>query len=223
VIIQIIEYRFERGRALKKLSRKEREREMRRREIMQAAEYLFSQKGFLKTTMAEIAEKAEFALGTIYQFFKSKEELYMAIANEKGDIVEAKIEELVKSKMGFEEKLKAAITTLFGFFQTDQAFLRIFAMERWALQWNIQKESLERILKRHDRGIEKFARIIAEGKKKGLLKDIDTRKMAIILHGMVVSFAFHWLRTDQTEPLEHSSGILFEILTNGIMKKGEVS
>ncbi len=59
-----------------KLSRRERERQRHKREILAAALNLFSHKGFDKTTMAEIAEQAEFAVGTLYKFFKDKKALY---------------------------------------------------------------------------------------------------------------------------------------------------
>ncbi len=52
--------------------RKQREYDARREEILLAAERLFSKNGFFKTSMAEIAEAAQFAMGTVYRFFKSK-------------------------------------------------------------------------------------------------------------------------------------------------------
>ena len=62
-----------------KLTRRERERQRYRREILTVALNLFSRKGFEKTTMAQIAEQAEFAVGTLYKFFEDKETLYRAL------------------------------------------------------------------------------------------------------------------------------------------------
>ena len=50
-------------------SRKERETDQRRREILGVAERLFSHKGFFKTSIAEIAHDAEFSVGSLYQLF----------------------------------------------------------------------------------------------------------------------------------------------------------
>ena len=63
--------------------RKEREREMRRSAIVDAAEKVFFEKGIESATMDEIAEEAELSKGTLYLYFKSKTELYMAVC-EKG-------------------------------------------------------------------------------------------------------------------------------------------
>lgn len=59
--------------------RREREREERKDSILEAAEQIFFSKGYDTTTMDEIAEKAEYAKGTLYTYFSSKEELYLAI------------------------------------------------------------------------------------------------------------------------------------------------
>lgn len=60
--------------------RKEREKQQRREEIIQAAEKVFFSKGFEKSTMDDIAERAELSKGTLYLYFKSKEDLHMAVA-----------------------------------------------------------------------------------------------------------------------------------------------
>ena len=60
--------------------RKEREKGARREEIISAAEKVFFEKGLVVTTMDEIAEQAELSKGTIYLYYKSKEDLYIAVA-----------------------------------------------------------------------------------------------------------------------------------------------
>ena len=64
------------------LSRKEKERLFKRAEIMDAAVSIFAKKGYRDTTLDEIAITSEFGKGTIYNYFKSKEEIYSAIIEE---------------------------------------------------------------------------------------------------------------------------------------------
>lgn len=59
--------------------RKEREKTKRKNDIVDAAEKLFFTKGFINTAMDEIAAEAELSKGTLYLYFKSKEDLYLAI------------------------------------------------------------------------------------------------------------------------------------------------
>ena len=60
--------------------RKEREKEYRRNSILDAAEEVFFTKGFNLATMDEVAEQAELSKGTLYLYFKNKEDLFLGIA-----------------------------------------------------------------------------------------------------------------------------------------------
>ena len=64
------------------LSRKEKERLFKRAAIMDAAVIILAKKGYRDTTLDEIAITSEFGKGTIYNYFKSKEEIYSAIIEE---------------------------------------------------------------------------------------------------------------------------------------------
>ncbi|MEJ2296241.1 MAG: TetR/AcrR family transcriptional regulator [Candidatus Lokiarchaeota archaeon] len=63
-----------------KMSRKERETQLRRNIIIEAAEKLFLNQGYENTSMDEIAHASEFSKGTLYNYFNSKEDLYLVIA-----------------------------------------------------------------------------------------------------------------------------------------------
>ena len=59
--------------------RKSREKDQRIQSILEAAEKVFFSKGYLKTTMDEIAFEAQISKPTIYQYFNTKEELYSSL------------------------------------------------------------------------------------------------------------------------------------------------
>lgn len=56
---------------------------IRRETIINAAIEIFSVKDFMATSISEIAQKAGIATGTIYKYFKSKEDLFFSIPIEK--------------------------------------------------------------------------------------------------------------------------------------------
>ena len=60
--------------------RKEREKQRRRQQIMVAAKRVFNEKGFTKATMEDIAARAELSAGTLYLYFKNKDELYASLS-----------------------------------------------------------------------------------------------------------------------------------------------
>ncbi len=59
--------------------RKEKEHLIRKNHMVNAAEKIFLQKGFERSTMDDIAKEAEFTKKTIYSYFKSKDELYYEV------------------------------------------------------------------------------------------------------------------------------------------------
>lgn len=59
--------------------RKEREKIQRRKSIIDAAEKIFFKEGIENASMDQVAQEAELSKGTLYLYFKSKEELYSAI------------------------------------------------------------------------------------------------------------------------------------------------
>jgi AcrR family transcriptional regulator len=84
--------------------RKERERKQRQRQIQDAAKEMFLQKGFRLTTMDDIAEKAELSTGAIYQYFKSKDELYASMNMEGLQSMTDAIEAICKDRRSSPEK-----------------------------------------------------------------------------------------------------------------------
>lgn len=93
---------------IQNLSRKERERNFRRNEIISSAIKLFANKGYEHTTLDEIAEASEFGKGTIYNYFSNKEEIYLAIIESILDDHTKMMEELAQSN----EDLKSFLTKL---------------------------------------------------------------------------------------------------------------
>lgn len=59
--------------------RKEQEKQLRRKDIVDAAETVFFSKGYEAATMDDVAKKAEFSKRTVYVYFRSKEQLYFEI------------------------------------------------------------------------------------------------------------------------------------------------
>jgi AcrR family transcriptional regulator len=65
------------------LSRKDRDKQIRKNDIMSAAVHVFAMKGYEKATMQDIAKHAQYATGTVYLYFKDKESLYFSLLEEK--------------------------------------------------------------------------------------------------------------------------------------------
>jgi AcrR family transcriptional regulator len=106
--------------------RRVREREARRDEIITAAEKVFFQKGLAEATMDEIAEAAELSKGTLYLYYKSKEDLYLAVAMKGMDIMF----ELFEKATGGPEPVLKRIANLgeayYEYFEKHRDYFRMF-------------------------------------------------------------------------------------------------
>jgi len=76
--------RTERKKTTRSKLRRQREREQRYLTILAAAETLFAQKGYHTTSMEEIADLAEVSVGTVYFYFKNKEDLILQMLEKIG-------------------------------------------------------------------------------------------------------------------------------------------
>ncbi|GJL69249.1 MAG: fatty acid metabolism regulator protein [Nitrospirales bacterium] len=197
--------------------RKQREYEARREEILLAAERRFSQNGFFKTSMAEIAEAAQFAMGTVYRFFKSKEDIYISL-------VEAKVEELLRlseeathSRLPAQEKLRAVIQVKLAFADQNRAFFRIYVSEWSGFEWTVKSAFGERVWKRYLAQIDLVANLIKEGIKTGEFRKVNPKDTSLAFHGMLNSTIYLWiLQSGPKESLVDKGKWLGSLLLDGL-------
>lgn len=97
--------------------RKQKEKEIRRKDIIDAAERVFFTKGYLTSTMDDVAKEAEFSKRTVYVYFNSKEQIYFEIMVRGYKLLNARLEqELIHySDSDSAYRLKVIGQTLFAF------------------------------------------------------------------------------------------------------------
>lgn len=110
----------------KKLSRKERERALRREYIIDAAEHVIQKNGFEKATMDEIAERAEVGKGTLYLYFKNKSAIYLAICKRGSTLLNQQMGKVLTSEKTGLEMIEALGQTYFKFIQSNPIYFDAF-------------------------------------------------------------------------------------------------
>ncbi|MFZ3033260.1 MAG: helix-turn-helix domain-containing protein [Parvibaculum sp.] len=83
--------------------------------ILDSALELFRQYGYRRTSMEDIAQAANVAKGTLYIYFKSKDELFEALARRLAAQVEADITAALALDLPFEDKVLAVLDAKLGF------------------------------------------------------------------------------------------------------------
>ena len=101
-----------------------------KRKVFEAATRLFAQKGFDKTTVDEIAESAQVAKGTVYYYFKGKEEIFLFLVEEGIEILKTRITDALRDN---QDDTRRALQQLFvvqlGFYTNT----RMYAAYYWLM------------------------------------------------------------------------------------------
>lgn len=200
------------------LSRKEREYQARRGEILKAAERVFAQNGFYNSTVAEIAKESEFAIGTLYQFFKNKEELYYIMMIEKFDLLyNTLITDIGKNKKCL-ENLSCLVEVVFSFIEKNVDFFKIFTWELNVLKPNMENELKEQLINKHFAYIKLISDLIKEGINEGVLKEGNSDDLSSALVGMMNVFSFNWIFNQQQDSLKAKAPIIVDLFLNGTIR-----
>ena len=202
-----------------RVQRKQREYEARRQEILSAAESLFSKHGFFKTSMADIAASAQFAMGTLYRFFKSKEDMYISLVEYKVEELERLLKQQIATESTAFNKISAFIRIKLEYADRNRDFFRIYVSEWSGFEWTIKSAFGERVWKLYMAQVDLVADLIQEGIQNGEFRDVVSRDVAFALHGMLNSTMYIWiLQNPQTGSLVEKGTLIQNLFLQGIAK-----
>lgn len=88
---------------------RERKKSNRNRRIQDSALALFGKQGFAKTTISQIAEKADVGTGTVYNYYESKEEILFSIIQDRSSDYISKLQEIIDANKDVSESVAAFI------------------------------------------------------------------------------------------------------------------
>ncbi len=200
--------------------RKQREYEARRQEILAAAECLFSQNGFFKTSMADIAAASQFAIGTLYRFFKSKEEIYVSIVEAKLEELARLLEEAIAPATSANDKIKAFIRVKLEYADQNRDFFRIYVSEWSGFEWTIKSVLGERVWKLYTAQVDMVADLIRQGIRRKEFRKIDPTDGAFALHGMLNATTYVWILQEKpTGALVEKQGVIRSLFLRGLEKE----
>jgi AcrR family transcriptional regulator len=206
-----------------KESRKQKITGRRRRQIIKAAMKIFPRKGYAATTIPEIARAAGVAAGTIYIYYPSKRELFIAVIKNfiitaplldlvdkipKGDITEV-LKNILRDRFDLiKKKVIARMPSLMGEVLHDPAIKKLWL-----------KDFLHPFLGRIETGYRMMA---AAGKFRRLEPAVAVRAVG----GMIIGFLMLRVMEGDTSPLNKvEQGKIAEDIVNlmlhGLLKKPE--
>lgn len=199
-------------------ARREREKQARREEILNAAQRLFAREGFHATRLDDIAEEAELSKGTIYLYFNNKEDLFLSLVQQRLSQLMDRLRRSVEAVKPALEKISRLVHAYLSFFEENGDFFRIIHSESTRFSLNIRDEQRRAILDRYREYVDFVTAVIAKGKRAGVFKGINSQAIALSLIGLLHSFTFNWILYGDGDRLVSKGPLIIHLFLNGVGK-----
>ncbi len=185
--------------------------------ILESARKIFAYFGIKKTTVDEIARKAGIGKGTIYNYYKSKDELFTAVIKREEQELKKLILEEIKKTEDPKEQLKSFILTklkhlynLKNFYRiTEEALYEVYPETETIIKGYYEFEKKE------------LAKILKNGINKKIFKSVNIMKTVKIIMDVMHSLELFWLRNkDNTiDKILKDAELLIDIFYEGLKKE----
>jgi len=170
--------------------RREREREERKRQILDAARSLLFSEGLQATSVNKIAKSAELGVGTIYFYFASKEEIFAALQEEGIDLLHNKIKKRLERVKRSEDRLKTIARIYIDFSRENKDYFDIINYFLSSPGVLFSENLKGQIDQRGNRVISLLVSVVEAGIAAGDFIEVDARKFAMMfwaaLHGLIL-------------------------------------
>lgn len=172
---------------------------MRRREgnkeqdILDASVIVFSRDGYFDTKMHKIADEAGIASGTIYLYFKNKEEILLKIFESVWEKLLRMLEKIEKETTDPIRKIHIIIDSVFDLFNEDPSLITVFVTE----QHHILKQHHKNLMTSYRKSLSICQKVLHDGISQGVFsKRIDETIFTVFFFGGI-RYALHQWAQDQ--------------------------
>jgi len=187
----------------KKIIRKEREKIVQELNMVKAAEKLFFKNGYESTTMDQIALKAEYSKATLYNHFKSKEQIFLSVIDYKLELFQKNLINNIKREITLESKLKSLIHIYLDFFIKNNQLFKIVHSEQFKLEDNSGTDYKSLLKHKFRKHIESISNLFQESS----LNESQTEFLAVLIHSIlsgVLTYHFLFKKGNDIKILENN-------------------
>lgn len=203
------------------LPRKERERLYHRSEILEAALRLFSEKSFHDVSMQEIAEKSEFSVGTIYNFFENKDSLFSELIKDCAQKIHSTIMPILEENENEIKKILKYIRINKQIANENARSIKMYLLQYPNSFLTLKPEIDPFADDIRDKMQSKLSDVINSGITKGYFKDVKPRLGALLLFAQLESVVLQYVMHPDRTSIDEGISLIEELFMNGILKGGE--
>jgi TetR/AcrR family transcriptional regulator, fatty acid metabolism regulator protein len=201
-------------------SKEEVVQEYRIASIQDATMRVIARKGMAAATMQEIAEEAGVAKGTIYLYFRDRDELVERTFETAMEKLFVRADEALDRDVPFEDKLRAVMAAQLEFFSQNREFFRLYLSLRMPEGTPAQQRRQQRACHpRYQQRIDKLSGVIRQATERGELREIDPERLALFIIEGSTAVILDRL-TEKASPAESADvDLLVGLILDGIRKR----
>jgi len=201
-------------------SKEEVVQEFRIQSIQEATMRVIARKGMSAATMQEIAVEAGVAKGTIYLYFRDRDELvektFETAMAQLGDRIDAALE----GDLPFEEKLREALRVRLAFFRENREFFRLYLSLRMPEGTPQQQRRHKRTCHPQYRArVQKFGELLKEAMERGEIRDFPQYRLALFVIEGSTAVILDRLTEDTPPPEEDDVEFMVRLILDGARKR----
>jgi len=201
-------------------SKEEVVQEFRIQSIQEATMRVIARKGMSAATMQEIADEAGVAKGTIYLYFRDRDELVEKTFETAMALLGDQIDAALEKDLPFEDKLREAIAVRLAFFRENREFFRLYLSLR-------MPEGTPQQQRRHKRTchpqyrtrVQKFAEVLKEAMERGEIRHVEQYRLALFVIEGSTAVILDRLTEETPPPEEDDVEFMVRLILDGVRKR----
>jgi TetR/AcrR family transcriptional regulator, fatty acid metabolism regulator protein len=184
--------------------------------ILRAAIKVFARGGFFNSKVADVAKEAGVADGTVYLYFKNKDDILVSIFNHVTEQALAHARTILAELEDPAEKLKRIIAGHLDMYARDRNLAIVFQVELRSSTKFMEQFSATKVTEYLDL----IRSVIEEGQKQGVFRnDLNTKIVAKILFGALDEMVTNWVLTHKRYSLVSTAEPVMDVFLNGVSRR----
>ena len=184
--------------------------------LQEATMRVIARRGIAAATMQEIADEAGVAKGTIYLYFKDRDELVETTFQNTINDLHKRIDAKMESGVPFEQNFRATLHELFEFFRQNGEFFRLYMSHRFPEGSSQQQHRQRRQCEVYRARTDRFASILTEAMDRGEIRRMDPQRLALFITEGTNAIVIERVTQKSSPPAEADVELITQIVLGGI-------
>ena len=185
----------------------------RKNQIVETAAQLFSERGYMATSMRDIADSMDMEAASLYNHITSKEEILYAICFETAQLFLQAVDEVNDIYFDAEKKLRMAIQNHVGILAQNLTRSKVFLHE-WRYLGDVNRKEFIRLRDKYE---QEFTVILQNGEDENLFKGVD-KKFAVLSILSSLNWITEWYKPDGAMNPEQIADKLSDFILMGLSR-----